>query len=934
MTMRNDASRPHAPVRESRPLRSVVARQGQVLLDTDVNDGAALLLGRLESADAHMLGSPGRLLVPGGSNGFAVAGGGAGITIAAGTAYLDGWQVVNAAPATLANQPNPWAGAIAPGAFAVALRALVRHVDPAEEPGLTDVALGDAQASGRAIVDWQVVPVPLPGVPAPTCETVMAHPAWIAMSVASSGRLAFSLPVAPPAADPCSLTPTGGHSRFENLLYRIEVDGGIALADSPGPHDPRFGIDGLRLKFSRRNGSLMVRVSGVNGTRVSVQPPALDPLNWFAPGAWAELVRQGDDIDASGAMASTRLFRIGEADDDSVQLVEAAAGAIAATGVNGNGRWYLRLWDAWPDGEGVRVVPAAGGSFDLGDGIAIQIAAQAGARLRRGDWWSAAVRADGSIAWPDIETPNPQALPPMGPPWRYAPLAIASAAGAAGTVDCRVAFASLSDRALLYRGGDGQSLFAAHAGPGSFRPLPHALRVAVMRGANPVAGARVRWQVPVGHPSVQVDGVMVQAGQGREAITGMDGLCSVNWAIDAGRQGDSHRIEAVLLEAGQPAATPAVQFSARFDSAGQTSFQPPGNCPTLAPANTVQDALERLCAALDDRKPPSICIRQIRLTGGPKPIDLVDEKLILNGLIINAVDILENIVFATDAKSLDCQPRADDPLVEVALDLPYPTTDPDKRHWLEAAGTSAVQSGFTQPFATRTTRLAGQVKISGGDIVWSPNRLTRLFLQSALRHGFGSRVTGQLSDELKRLGWAFPDAGPVLCRIRVRGALVFGTDEKTGRPIWFNGQHLGTSAGITRRELLLDEREPVRAGDLELFLIMSPGPKSEKKAELGFELGSLVGRLANNANVAAMLKELADQQRTTGKTVVVRGHDDGAGTPQQQLALSQRRAAAIEAELVRLGVPAQMVRVEAMGNQENVGATTPTGNRRVEILFE
>jgi outer membrane protein OmpA-like peptidoglycan-associated protein len=83
-----------------------------------------------------------------------------------------------------------------------------------------------------------------------------------------------------------------------------------------------------------------------------------------------------------------------------------------------------------------------------------------------------------------------------------------------------------------------------------------------------------------------------------------------------------------------------------------------------------------------------------------------------------------------------------------------------------------------------------------------------------------------------------------------------------------------------------------------------------------------------------MLKELADQQRTTGKTVVVRGHDDGAGTPQQQLALSQRRAAAIEAELVRLGVPAQMVRVEAMGNQENVGATTPTGNRRVEILFE
>lgn len=102
---------------------------------------------------------------------------------------------------------------------------------------------------------------------------------------------------APPSSDPCSLTPQGGFSRPENLLYRIEVHGGVPNSDWPDADGPRFGMEGLTVKLSRRNASVLARVVTVDGTAVTVEPPALDPLNWFTAGAYAEFVSEHDDVD-------------------------------------------------------------------------------------------------------------------------------------------------------------------------------------------------------------------------------------------------------------------------------------------------------------------------------------------------------------------------------------------------------------------------------------------------------------------------------------------------------------------------------------------------------------------------------------------------------------------------------------------------------------
>lgn len=813
MTIRHDATRLRIPLSEQRPLRQVLARQGQALLDTDVNETGRILLDRIETADAQMMGAAGRLLCPAGSDAFRIAAAGTDFAIAPGTAYLDGWRLDNPLAATLASQPHPWTGAAPASPAAFAIKALVRHIDPAAETALADVALGEAQASGRAMVDWQILPLNLPQ-PAPgDCAALLSLPAWTALAAPSTGTLAFV--VAAPAAsdDPCALTAAGGHARYDNLLYRLEVHGGAPLAGASDADGPRFGVDGLRLKLSRRNASLMARVTKLDGAEITVTPPALDPLNWFAPGLYAELVHASDDVDPRAAMAHERLFRIAAASDETVTL-DAPAAEVADTKAAADGRWFLRLWEAWPDGSGTMTVAAGGGDLDLGDGIAARVGGGAAATFRRGDYWAAPVRIDGTLEWPGAATATPQAQTPHGPEIRYAPVALLSDAGPR---DCRIPFATLADRALLYRGGDGQGCFAAPSSSPTFVALAQKLRVAVMRGAAPVEGATVLWRMAQGASPSRVNGTVVDGAASVATVTGPDGLAQVEWAIDAARQNETHGVEAALSDGGVDAATPPVRFNARFDSAGLTSFTP-GACPALAEATNVQEALDALCKAMARGDAPAIRLRGVTLVNSANKVKLIQDNLVLNGLEIASDAFIEGISFDFDAPEFGMKLQDTDPLAEIALDLPYPTTDEEKLYWMEAMGGG---DKLVRPFAFRTTRLEGATeKVWRNGFYWRPSDAARLFLRRAPWHRFGGRTRGNVVEG----GWT--DRGPdrVLCRIRLRAALIFAKDPQTGRRIWLNAEHLGVSEGVTDRELSMSDLDPQRAGDFEIFVWIKPAP--------------------------------------------------------------------------------------------------------------
>jgi OmpA family len=79
-------------------------------------------------------------------------------------------------------------------------------------------------------------------------------------------------------------------------------------------------------------------------------------------------------------------------------------------------------------------------------------------------------------------------------------------------------------------------------------------------------------------------------------------------------------------------------------------------------------------------------------------------------------------------------------------------------------------------------------------------------------------------------------------------------------------------------------------------------------------------------------------QRTGSARISVRGHTDTSGNATYNQALSERREQAVTAELIRLGVPADAIVGEALGEAD---LAVPTGdgvreaeNRRVEIAFE
>jgi outer membrane protein OmpA-like peptidoglycan-associated protein len=939
MSLRNDATREKIPVAEPRPLRSVVARQGQVLLDTDVNEVERLLLDRTESADAAMLGAPDRLVFPAGATGFAIGGAPPNLTIGAGWGYLNGWQLFNTTATTLANQPHPWTGGTTTGPLALVLSAQVRHLDPAEDTALSDVALGDAQASGRALNDWRVFPWPTAATT--TCETITSLAEWEALTKPSNGTLAFKLGGPSASTDPCSLTPAGGHSRFENLLYRIEVHGGVTASNHPD--GPRFGVTGAQLKLSRRNASLMARITKVTGNQITVSPPALDPRAWFAQGAYAEIVGPGDDLDPTPALSQNRLFPITLATDEIITL---DITGLPLPNIVVTNKWFLRLWDAWPDGKGLATVPASGGPIDLGDGLAVQLAGGPAARLRRGDHWTAPVRADGSIAWPDAETANPQQQTPHGPAVRYAPLAILNPAS--GQTDCRIPFATLTDRSLLYRGGDGQSAFAPSATGATPVTLPQTLRVAVMRGATPVSGAKVTWRSPAGAPPSWINGTLVPGG-GVITSTLPDGLAEVTWAIDAAQQATTHRLEVVLMSGAGLANTPAVQFNARFDSAAQTSYKPTGKCPTLTKATNVQDALDALCDAIDDF--PTLRLAAITLLGGKhkgvKQTELIQDNLILNALEVDAAAFLDGVAFSINSQKLDVKLQAYDPAVEISLDLPYPTTDPERVYWLQTlfssapalavAGASVLNQAIPfQPFGAfgfNTIRLDGELAVKKEVLLWRPSAHAVRFLSTAIQHRFGARL---IDDRTISGAWDPKPPARVLCRLRVRSALVFGDDAKTKSRVWLNAEHLGTQGPVTGRELLTSVRDPQRAADLDMYIWLR---LPEDGIVFYFDQGSAkpvrsnIGTVEDGVNAT-----LVQRQQVGGGQVELKAKADDPGTKPLNKALSEKRGQGIRDILVAAGLPASAIAITSLGNEQpTFPPLTPdaaeTLNRRVEVLL-
>jgi len=105
--------------------------------------------------------------------------------------------------------------------------------------------------------------------------------------------------------------------------------------------------------------------------------------------------------------------------------------------------------------------------------------------------------------------------------------------------------------------------------------------------------------------------------------------------------------------------------------------------------------------------------------------------------------------------------------------------------------------------------------------------------------------------------------------------------------------------------------------------------------EVSFDVDSAIVKPAFQPTLAKVAEVLTRYQ---DNEVTIVGHTDSTGSEAYNQSLSQRRAAAVLAELKRLGVPAS--RLQALGHGEseprasNATAAGREQNRRVEILLQ
>jgi Family of unknown function (DUF6519) len=628
-----------------RDYRSVLLQQGRVLLDADWNEQAELTRYHDE---IRTLDTVGRAGGPADGAGFAIVDAtgdppsGAAWTdlrITPGRYYVDGILCAARLPqgATEPGLPltdQPYLAAIgahpglpepsAEGRYALYLDVWTHHVTADEDPTLREPALGGPDTTTRARTVWQVRAVDITA--GEECSD-LHDPGWLATP---RGTMTPSLKEVPPEEDPCQITTSGGYTRLENQLYRVQV------------HDVDGGTP--RYLWSRENGSVVAGLVGIDATTA---PPR---LSVDRVGRDEELsIREGDTVEATSADLQLRgepgFLATAGAPDGLVLPVSwsgAAPDSLAALGRAP----VLRRWEG-------PARPVGAAADDLEGGITVSFG---DGDLRTGDSWLIPARTvqlvygltalSGTLDWPRDATGHPVARPPLGPEHHITPLAVVTrdATGWTRVSDCRRFAPSLDQMTSIdLIGGDGQE-----TDPGA--PLPEPIRFAVRNGGLPVAGARIRVTAKGGSVTDGTD-----TGSPIVTTTGPDGVAAAWWTPDGN---------------GAPSQTLTAQRLDDHDTGIDVEVI----------------ATARLSALPGGRTPGLHVIKAVLNAGGPFTND---SETTADALARGITIVLDGAV-RPDSVALDSRTK---PVVRVTLDVPWPLTRELAAVWpdLKPVGFRAIE---------------------------------------------------------------------------------------------------------------------------------------------------------------------------------------------------------------------------------------------------
>lgn len=330
----------------TRQWRSVVAQQGRVTLEADVNEASTIAQEARREEILDIVGPTG---TP--DDGYAVsdAGGGA-IALSPGTLYLGGWRLT-LEKALLSNAQPDWLDAPKhepkDGPEVVLLRASEQEVVAVEDQALREVALGGPDTAARTRLLQHVIRA---RVDATDCTSaakeIGEHLAQEGLTLdphslelLSSARLRVGFVPPNPLPGPCDPPAQGGYLGADNQLVRVTV----------AEFDPATGKG--KLLWGWNNASFLYRATTLAPDKLALAADPLDAEHTPRAGQPVEVLRTRMALGGSDYVAApegeVRVLADPYMAQDRILTLPTA---LPPGFVNDpNGPLFVRLWEARVD---------------------------------------------------------------------------------------------------------------------------------------------------------------------------------------------------------------------------------------------------------------------------------------------------------------------------------------------------------------------------------------------------------------------------------------------------------------------------------------------------------------------------------------------------------------------------------------------------------
>lgn len=424
----------------TRQYRSLIAQQGRVTLEADVNEAASLAGEALRLETIDIIGPAG---TP--DDGYKVGSGKGpgGVSIAPGTFYLGGWRLELDKKIELAAQPE-WRDArieeILKGTTLIALLVTEQSVCAVEDQALREVALGGPDSAARTRLMQRFLRLPAHGS---TCaagaktvagmleeEGVTIDPATYQLM--SQATLQAGFVPGSGGGDPCTPAAAGGYLGADNQMVRVTV--------TDYDNAKKSGT----LLWGWNNASLLYRASMTDPLTLTLINVPVDEEHAPQQGQMVEILRSTLNLGDGNFIAAHEGFVTSLAEAYSFDTGEIALNdALPNEYRHDKNPLFVRLWQA--------SVPFAEGkatALDDVSGITVTLSLKAlPHRIAARPFWRFAVRPSApQNIYPQRYFDAPQ--PPDGPRQWIADLAVVEALknGSKVIADCRVPFGPLTER--------------------------------------------------------------------------------------------------------------------------------------------------------------------------------------------------------------------------------------------------------------------------------------------------------------------------------------------------------------------------------------------------------------------------------------------------------------------------------------------------------